>query len=145
MLNNSHSIASVSRRSRSGFSLLEIVIAIALLLLISGVVITNLENVFGSGQQSTAEIFVRQTIKSPLMNYMKDVGTYPNTEQGLQALVRAPENVENWKGPYVDSIPNDPWGKPYQYRFPGEKNPRGYDIWSYGPTGQDNENNIGNW
>lgn len=145
MLYQNHSVAKVSRRSRAGFSLLEIVIAIALLLLISGVVITNLESVFGSGQQSTAEIFVRQTIRTPLLNYKTHVGTYPTTEQGLQALVRAPENVENWRGPYVDSLPNDPWGKPYQYRFPGEKNPNSYDVWSFGPTGQDNENNIGNW
>jgi general secretion pathway protein G len=110
MLYQNHSLVKGSRRS-SGFSMLEIVIAIALLVLISGVVISNLENVLGSGQQKTAEIFVRSTIREPLMRYRSDVGTYPSTEQGLQALLRAPEGVENWKGPYADAIPNDPWGR----------------------------------
>jgi general secretion pathway protein G len=133
--------------SKSGFSLLEIVIAIALLVLISGVVITNLDSVFGAGQENTARLFVKETIRTPLTTYRSDTGSFPTTEQGLEALVKAPEGVSNWKGPYLrdSSVPKDPWGRPYQYRYPGEKNPLSYDVWSLGPDGQDNETNIGNW
>lgn len=124
---------------------MEIVIAIALLVAIMALLLTNLDGVLGRGQEQTARIFVTQTIRTPLLSYRTDVGSYPNTEQGLQALIAAPEGVEGWRGPYIDSLPNDPWGNPYQYRSPGERNPATYDIWSLGPDRTDSENNIGNW
>lgn len=136
-----------SKRARKGFTLLEIVIAIALLAIIVGTVVTNVEGIFSSGQESVATMFVEETIKVPLMQYRINMGSYPTTEQGLQALVVAPDSGrERWKGPYLDKLPEDPWKKPYQYRYPGVKNPNGYDVWSMGKDGQDGtEDDIGNW
>ncbi len=133
--------------ARKGFTLLEIVIAIALLAIIIGAVVTNVEGIFSSGQTSVAKMFVEETVKTPLMMYRINMGGYPTTEEGLTALVSAPDQGrERWKGPYVDKMPEDPWGNPYKYRYPGVKNPAGYDVWSMGPDKQDGtDDDIGNW
>ena len=138
---------SAQKKSRKGFTLLEIVIAIALLAIIVGAVVTNVEGIFSSGQESVARMFVEETVKTPLMQYRINMGSYPSTEEGLAALVNAPEQRrERWKGPYVSKLPEDPWGNPYKYRYPGVKNPSSYDVWSTGPDKQDGtDDDIGNW
>jgi general secretion pathway protein G len=74
------------------------------------------------------------------------VGGYPTTEQGLKALLQAPRGTgRRWKGPYIDELPLDPWGRPYGYCCPGEHNRDKYDVWSQGPNGQGNGESIGNW
>jgi general secretion pathway protein G len=64
-------------------------------------------------------------------------------------LTKAPAGKESkWKGPYLEEVPLDPWGNPYQYRFPGSKNingARGYDVWSWGTDGTESADDIGNW
>lgn len=140
----------IKRRSRTaGFSLIEILIVIALIAILVTVTIGNLDNVFGGQQEKVADIFVSQTAKIGLTPYKLDMGNYPTTEEGLQALMRAPAGKEaNWKGPYLEEIPTDPWKQPYQYRYPGSKNingARGYDIWSLGPDGTESADDIGNW
>lgn len=138
--------ARLRRRSGAGFSLLEILIVLALIGMLAFLVVTNMDRILGSGQEEVARVFVTDTMVTPLMSYRLNVGRYPTTEEGLQALLRRPsEDVANWQGPYVKSLPKDPWGQDYQYRFPGEKNPDGYDIWSFGPDGVDSDRNIGNW
>lgn len=137
-------------RSRSaGFSLIEILIVIALIAILVTVTIGNLDNVFGGQQEKVADIFVNQTAKIGLTPYKLDMGNYPTTEEGLQALIRAPAGKEaNWKGPYLEEIPVDPWKQDYQYKYPGSKNingARGYDIWSLGPDGTESADDIGNW
>ncbi len=139
-------ISPQSKRHRKGFSLLEILIAIALLAAIAALLITNLDRILGGGQKEVARIFVNETIQTPLMSYRVNMGGYPTTEEGLKALVSRPsEEATNWQGPYLKEIPRDPWGREYQYRYPGEKNPSGYDIWSWGPSGTEGEDDIGNW
>ena len=134
-------------RSLRAFTLVEMLIVIALIAIVATLTISNLGSIFGSKQEETAEIFVNQSIKTPLMAYRTAVGTYPTTAEGLQALVGAPTGKEmRWKGPYVDKLPLDPWKNAYQYRFPGTRNARGYDVWSMGPDGTDGtEDDIGNW
>ncbi|MFP4165945.1 MAG: type II secretion system major pseudopilin GspG [Opitutales bacterium] len=150
---SSHIPLSQNRRRssarKSGFSLVEILIVIALIMVLATVAIGNLSGIFGGQQEKVAEIFVTQTAKTGLVPYRLDVGNYPSTEEGLEALVQAPPGKEDkWKGPYLEELPEDPWGNPYQYRFPGKKNPngrRGYDIWSLGPDGKESDDDIGNW
>jgi general secretion pathway protein G len=70
--------------------------------------------------------------------YHVDVGTYPTTEQGLQALITQPPGVKRWNGPYLkgEIVPEDPWGHPFLYRSPSERQGHDYDVYSLGPTGQ---------
>lgn len=138
-----------SKKRKAGFSLIEILIVIALIAILVTVTIGNLDNVFGGQQGNVAGIFVSQTAKIGLTPYKLDVGNFPTTEEGLQALVKAPAGKESrWKGPYVEEVPLDPWKQPYQYRYPGSKNingARGYDVWSLGPDGIESADDIGNW
>jgi general secretion pathway protein G len=136
---------------RRGFTLLEILVVIAIIGLLAGITIANVGGLFGSSQTSIAKIFVTQSIKTSLLSYRLQMGDYPSTEEGLQALFTAPAGkAERWHGPYVAEGTKypilDPWNEPYQYRYPGVHNKTGYDIWSKGPDKQDGtDDDIGNW
>ena len=88
-------------------------------------------------------------LTSPLTLYRIHAGDYPSTAQGLDALIHCPQGLESkWHGPYLDDSKKllDPWGHPFQYRYPGTHNTIGYDLWSLGPDGQpDTADDIGNW
>lgn len=92
-----------------------------------------------------------QALSSALKLYKLDNYNYPSTQQGLEALRRKPGGdppANNWKqGGYIERLPTDPWGNPYQYLSPGQYGE--YDIWSYGSDGksggQDAAADIGNW
>jgi general secretion pathway protein G len=84
--------------------------------------------------------------KTPLDAYQLDIGNYPTSGEGLQALLAPPGDLMNqtkWQGPYLeaDAIPLDPWGNYYQYAYPGMHHSDGYDIWTISPEGVE----IGNW
>lgn len=133
-------------KSRAGFSLVEMLIVIALIVVVAGLVVTNVGRIFGGGQEDAARLFVNNSLNAPLLKYRMDMGSYPTTEQGLRALMTPPANAGNrWRGPYIDRIPNDPWGNPYQYRYPGVRNVGGFDLWSLGPDGVESGDDIGNW
>jgi general secretion pathway protein G len=138
------------RGRRSAFTLLEMLIVMALIALLAGLVVAKFTGVLDDAEKQTAEQFVNQSLKVPLVNYRIHMGGYPTTAQGLQALLTAPEGGSSrWKGPYIDvkggKVPEDPWKHPYQYRFPGTKNPASYDIYSLGPDGVESADDIGNW
>jgi general secretion pathway protein G len=108
------------------------------------------DKIFGGAQLSTVQLFVRESMKTSLTTYRIHMGDYPSTSEGLQALVSRPSTgkADRWHGPYIEGgkIPLDPWGEPYQYRNPGERNKGSYDIWSKGPDKQSGtEDDIGNW
>ena len=138
-----------ARNSRKAFTLLEIMIALAILALLVGLAVTNLDTIFGNAQGTTAKLFVTESIKLPLSSYRIAMGDFPSTSEGLQALISAPASkAENWHGPYFSDpkIPLDPWGEPYVYKYPGVHNPKGYDIYSKGPDKVDGTaDDIGNW
>ena len=138
-----------SKRGKSGFSLLEILIAIALVALLASVALNQLTGVFGDNQKQAAQIFVTSSSELALTRYRLDVGNFPSTEQGLKSLIKAPTGKEaRWKGPYIKDQAIDPWGNPYQYKFPGTRNisgSRSYDIWSLGEDGTESNDDIGNW
>lgn len=120
--------------------------AIALLALLVGVVLTNVEGLFSGGQEKVAKIFVAETARTGLAAYRLDTGNYPSPGQGLDALVNKPSGADDWRGPYLDAIPDDPWGNPYRYQFPGTRSNKGYDVWSVGPDRTDGTaDDIGNW
>lgn len=143
-----------SRRPRSrhaAFTLLEILVVLAIIGLLAGLAISNSDKIFGSSQEAVAKIFVRDSLRTSLVRYKIELGDYPSTAEGMNALLVAPANKgASWRGPYIDSpgnkAPLDPWGEPYQYRYPGTRNKGGYDLYSKGPDKADGtEDDIGNW
>jgi len=133
---------------RRAFTLLEIIIAIAILGLLTGLAINNLTGNLRDAEITVAQTFVGSTMKLPLTSYRLHMGDYPTTAEGLVALEAAPQGkADRWKGPYLDGkLPTDPWKNPYQYRYPGTHNKDRYDIWSKGPDGVDGTaDDICNW
>ncbi len=136
-----------TRRARAAFTLIEILLAIAMISILATVVVINSDKFMTNSQIKVAENFTSSSLTAPLMTYKMAMGNYPSTEQGLTALLKAPDNnSEKWKGPYIKNLPDDPWGNPYMYRCPAQKSNEGYDIWSMGPDGKDGtDDDIGNW
>ncbi|NET35383.1 MAG: type II secretion system major pseudopilin GspG [Cyanothece sp. SIO1E1] len=117
------SMSQNSKRRKRGFTLMEILLVMALLggLVVLGLM--NVDKILAGGQEDTVRIFVNDTMDASLFRYRIDNGRFPNSEEGLAALLTAPSGATNWKGPYMEKMPNDPWGKEYQYRMPGKNNP----------------------
>ena len=137
------------RSAGGAFTLLEILVVLAIIGLLATLAIKDIPGIFGRSEENVAKLFVTQTMSLQLFRYRTDMGSYPSTADGLQALLTAPSaNSERWRGPYLqdNKIPLDPWGEPYQYRYPGVKNKNGYDLWSKGPDKTDGTaDDIGNW
>ncbi|MBI2715615.1 MAG: type II secretion system major pseudopilin GspG [Rhizobiales bacterium] len=123
-------------RGEGGFTLIEILVVIAIIALIMSLVGPRVLNYLGESKVKAAKIQI-QSFGSALDLFNLDTGRYPNTSEGLTALVQSPGTIPAWNGPYLKGgvLPNDPWGKAYVYRSPGEHGP--YDIMSYGSDGQE--------
>ena len=142
--------SSRSRKPRTAFTLLEMLIVIALIALLAGFTIANLDKIFGGSQTDLARVFVTSAMQAPLTSYKIHMGSYPTTAQGLQTLLTSPDGGgDRWKGLYLktpgNKVPVDPWQKPYQYRHPGTRNPGSYDLFSLGEDGVESADDIGNW
>jgi general secretion pathway protein G len=124
------------RSGEAGFTLVEILVVITIIGLIMAIVGPRVLNYLGESKVKAARIQI-ESLGSALDLYYLDVGHYPNSNDGLAALMRRPVNAEEWNGPYLkgDVVPNDPWGHPYVYRSPVEHAP--YEIMSYGSDGQE--------
>jgi general secretion pathway protein G len=137
--------------AKKAFTLLEILVALAILGLLVGLAISNVSGILGGANPKVAKIFVNDTMKTALTTYRIQIGDYPSTAEGLQALlVSPPDKVDRWHGPYIDvdggKLPQDPWNRDYKYAYPGTHNKDGYDLWSLGKSGVDGgPDNIGNW
>jgi len=119
-----------SRRVR-GFTLLELLVVILIIGLLTGIVAPRFLNQIGRSEVTTARAQIDAFDKA-LQAFRIDVGRFPTTGEGLQALTTAPGNEPRWRGPYLkDAAPLDPWGQPYRYSAPGSHG-KDYDIVSYG-------------
>lgn len=119
---------------KQAFSLIELLIVMIILGLLASLVGPRLFRHVDDARVSTARTQI-ELIGTALDSYRLDVGRYPSTEQGLDALRREPTGVRNWNGPYLPrEIPSDPWGNPYKYKSPGDHGE--YDLFSYGADGQ---------
>ena len=128
--------SALARRQR-GFTLLELLVVLAILGLLIGLVAPAALRQLGSAKEKIAHQTIER-LGGILDIYKLDVGVYPSTEQGLQALITRPSGIARWNGPYLkgEKVPEDPWGRPFVYRSPSQRPGHEYDLLSLGPTGQ---------
>jgi general secretion pathway protein G len=119
-----------------GMTLIEILVVLVLIGIVMGIVGGNFIGRGEEAKRKAAKIEIGQ-ISQTLDLFKLEVGRYPSSQEGLQALVAAPPGVTNWNGPYwkQGSVPKDPWGNDYVYTFPGQHG--AYDILSYGADGKE--------
>jgi general secretion pathway protein G len=133
----SHQLVVKSSRRR-GFTLIEILVVIVVIAILASLVAPNIFQNAGAAKDATARSQI-EMLGAALDAYRLDNGKYPPTALGLDALNQKPadESAANWRGPYLrKAVPLDPWRHPYRYKAPGEVNPTGYDLLSYGADGQ---------
>ena len=135
---------------RGGFTLLEVMIVLLILVTMAGLGVFAFRGQLEQGRKRTAFTYVKE-LAGYVEMYELDMGRPPTTEQGLGALVRCPADVLNpgkyAPGGYIKStaVSRDPWGNEYQYVCPG-KDGTAFSIWSYGPDGMDGtDDDIGSW
>ena len=125
------------RCGQRGFTLLELLVVLAILGLLIGLVAPAALRQLGSAKEKIAHQSIER-LAGVLDIYKLDVGTYPTTDQGLQALITQPSGITHWNGPYLkgEKVPEDPWGRPFIYRSPSQRPGHEYDLLSLGPTGR---------
>ena len=123
-------------RRNKGFTLVEILVVVTIIALIMGLVGPRVFNFLAESKVKTARIQI-QSLASALDLYFLDNGQYPSNSDGLNALFQRPGSAASWNGPYLkgNEVPNDPWGKKYVYRSPGQNGI--YDLVSFGADGQE--------
>ena len=139
-------------RRRRGFTLIELLVVIAVIAILAGLVAPQVFSNVSDARTTSAQAQI-ENLGLALDAYRLDNHHYPATEQGLAALMVRPEGEPvpaNWRGPYLRrALPNDPWGRPYIYRAPGDSVPNGYDLLTLGrdgkPGGTDEDQDITSW
>ena len=131
-----------------GFTLIELLVVLVILGLLAGLVGPQVMKYLGGANTKTAKLQI-EDFSTALDAFRLDMGRYPNSNEGLQALVVQPPGATRWNGPYLrkNTIPKDPWGNDYQYQAPGQHG--AFDLYSLGADnaeGGDGENqDVGNW
>jgi general secretion pathway protein G len=131
-----------ARRSTQGFTLVEMLLVLVILATLAAIVYPKV-----MGRSEQARVTAAQTqianFKTALDAFEVDNGYYPKGRNGLNDLIVQPRDAVSWHGPYLESIPKDPWNNDYLYECPGKHNPNSYDISSQGTPGANTP--IGNW
>lgn len=137
-------------RGDSGFTLVELVVVMIIITILAGAVTLQVTNWTKRARRARAVQDIK-TMETALDLYEADNGHPPTNEQGLAALITKPGSEpipQNWSGPYLKnkrSVPKDPWGNEYVYYYPGQSNPDGYDLLSYGPDGRPGGTDESSW
>ena len=136
------------RRRQSGYTLVELLVVLAILGLLVAIAAPQLIKYLGSAKSDTAKIQVEK-LGGVLDLYRLELGRYPTTDEGLVSLIERPAQADSWSGPYLknpDSL-TDPWGRPYIYRSPGQHGD--FDLFTLGADGGEGgdgeDKDIGNW
>lgn len=135
-------------RADAGFTLLELLVVLAIMGLLAAIVAPQVLKYLGSSRSETAKVQI-QNVNAALELYHLDVGRYPTTDEGLKALVTQPQTAAGWNGPYLKKATalDDPWGQPYAYKIPGAHGD--VDVYSLGSDkaegGTNEAKDVGNW
>lgn len=121
------------RRSRKGFTLLELLVVLGILALLLTLVVPTFTKRLSSSKAPVTKQQISNTVTA-LEQFKIDVGRYPTTEEGLKSLITAPSEAKNWNGPYLAKrvIPKDGWGNELQYRCPAKKEGEEFEVFSFG-------------
>jgi general secretion pathway protein G len=135
-------------KSERGITLIEMLVVVTIIALFAALVGPKMFGKADAARRTAARVQINN-FSTALGAYKLDTGTFPATEQGLQALRVRPENVPQWSGPYLpQDIPMDPWGRPFQYKYPGDHGDEP-DVLSLGadgqPGGEGNDADIVSW
>jgi len=145
-------VSSRSRFYRVGFTLIELIVVIAIIATLAAVVAPAIFQNVGDAKTNAAKSQI-EMLGLALNSYRLDNDAFPSAGQGLEALRTMPTSGEipkNWRGPYLTRVlGNDPWGRPYVYKSPGIANPKSYDLYSLGKDGKvggtDEDADITSW
>ena len=130
---------------RSAFTLIELLLVLVILGALAAIVVPKLAGRGEEAKIKAAKSTVRN-IDGALDMFEIDNGRYPTSDEGIKALVEAPQNVKNWKEYLKGGMPKDPWGQDFVYRYPGQYNKSGPDVLSMGPDMKEGGNDdIDNW
>jgi general secretion pathway protein G len=140
---------SLFQKNSRAFTLVEIMVVVVIIGILAATIIPKFMSTAFDAKVSAAKGHVAE-LQAALERFNVHMDRYPTTEEGLKVLIEAPANdKDKWRGPYIEKLRDDPWGNPYQYRFPGVHMPNGYDLWSRGADGVDGGDgqgaDIGNW
>jgi general secretion pathway protein G len=126
----------IKNDKQAGFTLLELLVVLGIIAMLAGIVGPQVMKHMGESKTKAAKVQI-EDLSATLDMYKLDAGSYPTTEQGLQALIEAPDTAKHWNGPYLSKakIPLDPWQNEYHYVSPGEHGK--FDISSMGADGKE--------
>jgi general secretion pathway protein G len=131
-----------SKLQRRAFTLVEMLLVITIIGILAALVVPKMMGRSEQARQSAVSADI-SAIKTALDAFEVDNGYYPKS---LSDLIQQPRDSKNWRGPYLDKLPSDPWGNPYEYVFPARQNTAGFDISSIGPDSKSGtDDDIGNW
>lgn len=132
-------------KKRAAFTLIELMIVVIIIAALAAMVTPRWFQQLDFANEQIAKGDIK-TIENQLAMYRLNIGNYPSTSDGLDALLTPPASATGWRGPYLEKKPLDPWQHPYQYRSPGTHNPSGFDLYSLGKDGLDGSGDeIANW
>ena len=131
-------------RSEKGWTLMELIVVLVILGLLAAVVGPKVYDKVIKSKDQIAKIQIGE-FDSALQLFSFDVGRFPLSAEGMEALVQNPGNLDSWKGPYLKkAVPKDPWDRPYVYHYPGTHGD--YDLFSFGADGTEGtDDDICSW
>jgi general secretion pathway protein G len=134
-----------SETGNPGFTLIELMLVV---IIIGTLVAMVMPRLTGRGEQArvaAAKADIQSNIATALKLYELDNGSFPSSDEGLNALLSKSGSAINWNGPYLERKPVDPWGREYKYKCPGEHRTVDYDLYSLGKDGTESADDVKNW